>query len=72
MFNFINFAFSTLLLAILFNQYSLSNLFSQDFTFFSKFLFYLSSTSLTIINDKTKIIFILNMTSSIEIDRNDD
>ena len=71
-FNFVNFAFSTLLLAVSFNQYLFSDSFSQDFIFFSKFLFHLSSTSLTIINDKMKTIFVANMMSSIAIRQNDD
>ena len=71
-FNFVNFAFSTSLFAVSFNQYLFLDPFSQNFTFFLKFLFYSSSTSLTIINDKTKTIFVANMTSSIAIRQNDD
>ena len=71
-FNFVNFAFSTSLLVASFNQYSLLNLFSQDFIFFLKFSFHSSSTSLTIINNKTKTIFVANITSLIIIRQNDD
>ena len=70
-FNFVNFAFSTSLLAASLNQYSFSNSFSQDFTFFSKSSFHSSSTLLTIINDKAKTIFVANMTNSIAIRQND-
>ena len=72
MFNFINFVFSISLFVILFNQYLLSDSFLQNLTFFLKFLFHLSSTSLTIINNKIKTIFISNMINLIEIDQNDD